>query len=514
MDRKWWTLIVVSIAAFMLLIDLTIITVVLPDIQSDLHAGFSSVQWMIDAYALTLAAFLLSAGSLADRYGRKRLFLIGLIVFTGGSVLCAAARNADLLTASRAVQGVGGAILFATALSLLAANFHGRDRGVAFGVWGAVTGIAAALGPVAGGLISLSWLGWRGVFWVNLPIGIAAIVICVLTTPESKAQHTARLDWGGFLTLTAALVALVYGIIRAGEVSLGDQLALGCLIGAVLLLAVFAVIEARVRQPMFDLKLLRIPTFLGGSVAAFAMNGSLYALMLYLVLYLQNALGYSALMAGLQLFVVSAVSMVFAIVAGTLSSRGVPARWLIGSGLLLVAAGLFAMLGQGPDSGWTGLLAGFVLTGMGSGLVNPLLAETAVGVVHYQRSGMASGSNTTFRQIGIAVGTAVYGTIFATTLGDNLRANLAGSPALAARAGQIAGEVRGGSIAQTVTQFPVQLREQVGVAVHSGFATSMDTLFAVSGGLALVGAIVAVFLVRGKDFVSAAPEKPAVAAVG
>ena len=510
MDRKWWTLIVVSIAAFMLLIDLTIITVVLPDIQNDLHAGFSTVQWMIDAYALTLAAFLLSAGSLADRYGRKRLFLIGLFVFTGGSVLCAAARDAQMLIASRAVQGVGGAILFATALSLLAANFHGRDRGVAFGVWGAVTGIAGALGPIAGGLINLTWLGWRGVFWVNLPIGIAAIVICVLTTPESKARQSARLDWGGFLTLTAALVTLVYGIIRAGEVSWGDGLAVGCLIAAVLLFAVFAVIETRVAQPMFDLKLLRIPTFLGGSVAAFAMNGSLYALMLYLVLYLQNSLGYSALFAGLQLFIVSAVSMVFAIVAGTLSSKGVPARWIIGAGLLLVAAGLFAMLGQGAHSSWTGLVAGFVLTGMGSGLVNPLLGETAVGVVHYQQSGMASGSNTTFRQFGIAVGTAVYGTIFATSLGDNLRTSLAGSPALAARAGQIAGQVRGGSVAQTVREFPAQFRDQVGLAIHGSFATSMDTLFAVSGALAVVGAVLAVSLIRARDFVHAAPEPVAV----
>jgi EmrB/QacA subfamily drug resistance transporter len=496
----------------MLLIDLTIITVVLPDIQSDLHAAFSTVQWMVDAYALTLAAFLLSAGSLADRYGRKRLFLSGLIVFTGGSVLCAAARNAEMLTASRAVQGIGGAILFATSLSLLAANFHGRDRGVAFGVWGAVTGIAAALGPVAGGLINLSWLGWRGVFWVNLPIGVAAIVICVLTTPESKARQSARLDWSGFLTLTAALVALVYGIIRAGEISWGDDLALGSIVAAVVLLAVFAVIESRVRRPMFDLKLLRIPTFLGGSLAAFAMNGSLYALMLYLVLYLQNALGYSALAAGTQLFIVSAASMVFSIVGGTLSSRGVPARWIIGVGLLLVSAGLFAMLGRDAHSGWTGLVAGFILTGIGSGLVNPLLAETAVGVVHYQQSGMASGSSTTFRQIGIAVGTAVYGTIFAASLGDNLRTNLAGSPTLAARADAIAGQVRGGSVGQTVAEFPAQFRNEVGTAIHGSFATSMNTLFAVGGVLALVGAVLAVMLIRGKDFVQAAPE-PAVAAV-
>ncbi|HEX4225805.1 MAG TPA: MFS transporter, partial [Pseudonocardiaceae bacterium] len=224
-------------------------------------------------------------------------------------------------------------------------------------------------------------------------------------------------------------------------------------------------------------------------------------------------LGYSALAAGSQLFVVSASSMVFAIVAGTLSSRGVPARWIIGAGLVLVAVGLFAMLGQDAHSGWTGLLAGFVLTGIGAGLVNPLLAETAVGVVHYQQSGMAGGSNTTFRQVGIAVGTAVYGTIFATSLGDNLRSNLAGSPALAARADAIAGQVRGGSIGQTVQEFPAQFRNLVGTAIHASFASSMDTLFAVSGTLALVGAVLAVLLIRGKDFVRAAPPaEPVVAA--
>ena len=204
MEKKWWTLVVVCAATFMLLLDITIVIVALPTIQSELHASFSDVQWVVDAYALTLASVLLTAGSLADRYGRRLLFTIGLIVFTLGSLLCGIAQSPIMLILSRSAQGIGGAILFATSLALLAQSFHGKDRGMAFGIWGAVTGVAAGLGPVLGGVITTG-ISWRGIFLVNLPVGVAALVVTRWQVDESKTPHASRPDWAGFVTLTAGL---------------------------------------------------------------------------------------------------------------------------------------------------------------------------------------------------------------------------------------------------------------------------------------------------------------------
>ncbi len=340
MDKKWWTLVVVCAATFMLLLDVTIVIVALPTIQSGLHASFSDVQWVVDAYALTLASVLLTAGSLADRYGRRLLFTIGLVVFTLGSLLCGVAQSPIMLILSRSAQGIGGAILFATSLALLAQTFHGHERGMAFGIWGAITGIAVGLGPVLGGVITTG-INWRGIFLVNLPVGVAALAITRWKVGESKTPNAARPDWAGFATLTAGLVSLTYGLIRAGEISWSDSGVIICLALAAVILTAFALVERRAKNPLFDLSLFRIPTFRGGLAAAFAMNGSLYAILLYLVLYLQDDLGYSALGTGLRLLVMSGVTLVTATIAGRLSTH-MPVRWLIGPGLLLVGVGLLA----------------------------------------------------------------------------------------------------------------------------------------------------------------------------
>lgn len=463
MRRNWWTLMVVCAATFMLLLDVTIVTVALPNIQRELHAGFSAIQWVIDAYALSLAALLLVSGSLADRYGRRLLFIVGLVIFTAASVLCGAAQDPTMLVVSRAVQGVGGAILFATSLALLAVTFHGRERGIAFGVWGAVSGAATALGPIVGGAITTG-ISWRGVFWVNLPLGVAAIAITIRQVGESRSPHATRPDWPGFASFTGALVALVYGLIRAGERGWDDTGAITCFAAAALLLACFAAVEARVAHPMFDLSLLRIPTFLGASAAAFTMNASLFAMFVYLVLYLQNDLGYSALGAGTRLLIVTGATMIVAAIAGRASARIGP-RWLIGPGLALVGAGLLWMRGIETGSSWTVLIPGFVVAGIGSGMVNPPLASTAVSVVPVQRSGMASGINTTFRQIGIAVGIAAYGTMFSATI-----------------------------------------REHHVGGIGAGYAIAMNDLLLTSGVVALAGAAASLLLLRHHDDDPAQPQ--------
>jgi EmrB/QacA subfamily drug resistance transporter len=496
MDKKWWTLLAVCTGTFMLLLDVTIVIVAQPAIQSGLHASFSDVQWVLDAYALTLASLLLTSGVLADRYGRRRLFCIGLVIFTLGSLLCGLAQDPLMLIVSRSGQGVGGAIMFATSLALLGNSFRGRDRGVAFGVWGAITGVSTALGPVLGGVITTDW-SWRGIFLVNVPIGVLAVALTLWRVTESKSPHPAPPDWTGFALLTTGLVSLVYGLIRAGENSWSDTGVVICLAVAAAALAGFIAAERRVAHPMFDLSLLHTPTFAGGSIAAFAMNGSLYAVLLWLVIYLQDVLGFSAQDAGLRLAIISGAQFVTAAIAGRISER-VPARWLVGPGLLVVGAGLIIMGGLNGARGWTALIPGFIVSGLGAGVVNPPLASTAIGVVPPQKAGMASGVNSTFRQIGIAAGIAALGSIFNTALQRNLTSN----PAVASSAPRIVTMIRQGQVGQLLASLPPARRGEVAVAVRSAFAAGLNDLLYVTAAVALAGAVFALLLIRSKDFVS------------
>src|SRR5215469_3018808 len=258
-DPKWWTLAAVCLGTFMLLLDITIVNVALPDIQSSLGASFSDLQWVIDAYALTLAALLLTTGSLADLYGRRRLYLIGLVVFTIASALCGAAQSSLLLELSRGLQGIGGATMFSVSLALLADAFRGgRERGIAFGVWGALAGVAVAIGPVVGGAL-VSGLSWRWIFFVNVPVGVVAVILTAARVAESRDEGARRPDWLGFVTFSAALACLVYALIEAGRSSFGATRVIATFVAAGVLLVAFLVIEVRSSHPMFDLGLFRLP---------------------------------------------------------------------------------------------------------------------------------------------------------------------------------------------------------------------------------------------------------------
>ncbi len=498
MQRKWWTLVAVCAGLFMLLLDVSIVFVALPQIQRGLRATLADVQWVADAYALSLASLLLTTGVLADMYGRRAMFAIGLAVFTVGSLTCGLAQSPLMLVASRAFQGIGGAMMFATSLALLAQEFHGKERAVAFGAWGAVSGVATAAGPILGGLLTTG-ISWRAIFLVNLPIGLFALAVTLRKVAESRAPSKPKPDWPGFATLTAGLVGVVYGLIRASEHGWGDAavaalLAFGgaCLVG-------FVVVEAKVRHPLFDLSLFRIQTFVGGSVAAFGMNGSLFAIMLYLVLYLQDILGYSALQTGIRFLVVSGLTFFAATASGRLSAH-VPVRWMIGAGLLLVAGGLAWMSGLSASSSWTHLLGGFVLAGIGSGLVNPPLASTAVGVVRPERSGMASGVNSTFRQVGIAAAIAAYGTVFATRLADRLHSYLSAVPRLAGHAAAVSSAVSSGSVPQLFAATPPSLRPVLDHAIRASFTGALNDIILVSAALAAIAGAASLALIRRRDF--------------
>jgi EmrB/QacA subfamily drug resistance transporter len=500
MDRKWWTLAAVSAGVFMLLLDVTIVNVALPDIEHSLDASLSDLQWVINAYALSLAALLLTAGSLADRLGRRRVFAVGVALFTTGSLLCGLSPSPLFLTLARAGQGVGGAIMFATSLALLANAFHGKERGIAFGVFGAITGVAVAVGPVLGGLIT-SGLTWRWIFLVNIPIGIATIAVTLLRVEESRNPQAARPDWLGFATFSTALFALVYGLIESNTHGWGSTMVVGSLVASVVLLAAFVAVEMLQRAPMFDFALLRKPTFVGGLTSAFAISAGLFALLTYIVLYLQNVLGYSAVETGVRLLALTGAIFVTAGVAGRLSAH-VPTRLLIGPGFVLIGAGLLLMRGLTPASDWTHLLPGMIVAGFGAGLVNVPLASTAVGVVEPARAGMASGINSTLRQVGIATGIAALGSIFASQLRDTVTGSLAGTP-VAGHAHQIADAISSGQVNGAIASAPGPAREVIANAAQAGFVDGLNLILLIGAIVAFAGAALALTLIRQRDYVAA-----------
>ncbi len=497
--NKWLTLVTVCLGTFMLLLDVTIVNVALPDIQTALHSSFSDLQWVVDAYALTLAALLLTAGSLADMYGRRKLYLIGLVIFTIASLLCGLAQTTLMLQLSRALQGIGGAIMFSVSLALLANAFRGKDRGVAFGVWGAITGLAVAIGPLLGGALT-SGLSWRWIFFVNLPIGVIAVVLSLTTVAESKLPHGRRPDWIGFALFTLGLAALVYGLIESNQRSFSDPVVVGSLVAAAVLLIGFVVAEARLTSPMFELSLFRKPTFTGGAVAAFGLSASIFALLLYLVLYVQDVLGYNAFQTGLRLLVLSGGILLTSTIAGRLTSH-VPIRFLIGPGLLLVGVGLLLMRGLDASSSWTHLIPGMIVSGAGVGLVNPPLASTAIGVVSPERAGMASGINSTFRQVGIATGIALLGTLFSSRVKDTVTQLVSGVPGLGSHASQLATAIKSGASQQAAAKLPASARPKVEKIAASAFTDALNHILLVAAIIVMVSGVIALLTIRKKDLV-------------
>jgi EmrB/QacA subfamily drug resistance transporter len=386
MSRKFGILLAVYISALAINLDVTIVNVALPDIQRELDASLSSLQWVVDAYSLMLAAFLLTAGSLGDRLGRRRVFTIGFGVFTLASFLCGISEDPTLLNLARGLQGIGAAGMFATSLALIGQEFHGKDRATAFGVWGATVGGAVAVGPLIGGVVTES-LGWEWIFFVNVPIGIAAMVLTERKIVNVFAQDPEPVDVPGLVTFSTALFLLIFGLIRGNPEGWGSALILACLIGAAVLLALFVAIERRTAHPMLDLTLFRKPAFNGVSAVAFALSAGMFAMFLYITIYMQGVLDFSPLEAGLRFLPLTVLGFVVAPISGSLSHR-VPIRVLFGCGLALVGVGLLLMHGLTPSSDWTALLAGFVFAGIGIGTTNPGIGQAAIAVVRVEKSGM------------------------------------------------------------------------------------------------------------------------------
>jgi EmrB/QacA subfamily drug resistance transporter len=410
MNIQRWTLVVVCAATAMLMLDIAVVNTALSRISEDLDTGLSGLQWVVDAYTLALASVVLTAGALADRLGRRRLFTYGLGIFTVASLACGLAQDIVMLNSARAVQGVGAAIMFAVSLALLAHAFPtARERAGALAAYGAAIGASFAVGPLVGGLLT-SGLDWQWIFLVNLPIGVFCLWITRTYVEESRDPHWRGIDWPGQITLTAGLGLLVLALLRGNEDGWGSTLIVAELAGAAVALIAFVMVELRVREPMLPMRMFRDATFTGAQVAAFAISASFFAIFLYATLYLQQILGLSAIEAGL-VYLPGTILML--IVSGATAQLGakVPARNMVAGGLALVAAGMVLFTLADETSSWWMVMPGLLVACLGTGLFNPALSNVALGAVPVEQSGLAAGVNDTARQAGIAVGVAALGAL-------------------------------------------------------------------------------------------------------
>ncbi len=407
-DRKV-SIAVACVATVMLMLDVSVVNTALDDIAAGLGAGLSGLQWVVDAYTLPLAAVVLSAGAIADRFGRKQVFLGGMALFTLASAACALSPGIATLVLARAVQGIGAAVLFATALALISeVTPTAEDRAKALGVYGASIGAAFAVGPFVGGVLTDA-IGWRAIFWCNVPIGLLTLALA-RRVRESRDPRARRLDVPGQIALVVGLFLLVLALLRGNEHGWGSGVVAGSLVGAAVAFVALIVIEHRSQAPMLPLVHFRRPAFSAPQVLVFGISASFFAGFLYLTLYLQGVVGLSPLQTGLAYLPGTALVFVVSGMTAGLMVRFAPAALAV-VGLLLVAAGMavFAWTTH-PDSGWVSILPGFLLASVGTGLFNPSGSALALAALPPEQSGLAAGANDTFRQAGLAVGVAWLGT--------------------------------------------------------------------------------------------------------
>ena len=415
------TLMVVCAATAMLMLDIAVVNTALSRIAEDLDTGLSGLQWVVDAYTLALASVVLTAGALADRLGRKRMFLGGLTVFTVASLACALAQDIVMLNTSRAIQGIGAAVMFAVSLALLANAFpDGKERAGALAAYGATIGGAFAIGPLVGGALTTG-LGWESIFLINVPISLAALAITLAKVGESKDPFPRALDWGGQATIVGGMFLLVLALLHGNEKGWGSTEIVVELASAAALFAAFVVIEKRSRQPMVPLHLFKIPTFVGTQLGVFAISASLFAIFLYATIYLQSVLGLSAIETGLVYIPGTLVNFLVAAASAQFIPK-LPARVPVAAGLALVAIGMALMTMADATSSWTAILPGTLVAMAGTGMVNTSLSGLALSILPERENGLASGIHDMFRQGGIAVGVAALGTLIP------LGAGLGGDP--------------------------------------------------------------------------------------
>ena len=411
-NKKWWTLGAVSFGLFMIMLDNTVVNVALPSIQRDLNIGISELEWVVNGYALTFAVFMLTGGKLADLYGRRTIFIVGLAIFTLASLACGLAPGAGMLIGARVVQGVGAALMNPATLSIITATFPPRQRGMAIGIWAGVSALALAIGPLVGGVIT-QHLSWNWIFFINIPVGILAIAVARLVIRESRdTSAEQRLDLPGLASSAVGLFALTYGLIEANKYGWTSGRILGLFALAVVSLVVFVLLELHQRVPMLDLSLFRNPTFAGANSVMLLVALAMFGVFFYVSLYVQNVLHYSPTQAGATFLPMTLCVVFLAPIAGRVSDR-VGSRWLIAAGMTLVAGSLviFAQLDQ--NSTWWDIFPGLLIGGAGMAMSMAPTTATAMHAVAVDKAGVGSAVLNSMRQVGGSLGIAVMGAIVA-----------------------------------------------------------------------------------------------------
>jgi EmrB/QacA subfamily drug resistance transporter len=415
--RKWWTLAAVAFGLFMIMLDNTVVNVALPSIAADLNIGLSELEWIVTGYALTFASLMLTGGKLADLLGRRLIFIVGLAIFTLSSLVCGLAGSGELLIGARVVQGAGAALMNPATLSIIAATFPPRQRGMAIGIWAGVSAMALAIGPLVGGLLT-EHISWSWIFFVNVPIGVIAIAASLLLIPESKDESVEqRLDLPGLLTSGIGLFALTYGLIEANTYGWTSSRILGAFAVAVAMLVAFVLLETRQRLPMLDLSLFRNGTFAGANLAVLLVALAMFGVFFFVSLYMQGVLGYSAVQTGAAFLPLTILIMLTAPIAGKSSDR-FGSRWLMTVGMILIAIQLFYFSRLGVEESYWNILPAMILGGFGMSMVMTPSAAAAVRALPVDKAGVGSAVLNAFRQVGGSMGIAVIGAIMAHEIGD------------------------------------------------------------------------------------------------
>lgn len=507
--RPGISLTLVCTAMFMLMLDMTIVAVALPDIQQSLHADLADLQWVVDAYTLPLAALLLAAATLADRIGRKRIFVAGMAVFTVGSLACALAVAPLMLTLMRALQGIGAAMLFGTTIPILGDAYpQPRARAKAIGIFGATLASATAIGPLIGGII-VDHAGWQWIFAINVPIGVAAVFASRRGLSESRATTPRGSDWIGTALLTLLLGSLVFGLIRGQSSGWSDPLIVGAFVVSGSSLAAFIVRAARRRAPLIDLSLFRRPVFVGVSATALVIAGTLVAATNYIGLYFINTLGYSPFVAGLCFLPLTITSFFAAPAAARLSHRVRP-FWTLSASLTLTAAGLFWAAQVDASSTWLTFAPGMVLAGIGLGASGAVLSAAALDAVEPDRAGMATGIVNTMRQVGTAAGVAALGAVFTARTSSAMTSapGIAHLPAAAVH--KLADAVSSGAGTLVAGHTPAPWRDQVRHAAVTSTAHGIHSILLIAAVIATAAVVICGYLLsRDQDTPSPTPARDA-----
>jgi len=416
-NRKWWTLGAMCFALFMIMLDNTVVNVALPSIQRDLGASLSALEWTVNGYTLSFAVLLATGGRLGDIFGRRRMFLFGVVIFALSSATAGLAVDTTSLVVSRVVQGVGAALMMPATLSIVTDAFPPSERGKAMGTWAGVSALALAVGPVLGGFLT-EHVSWRAIFYLNIPVAAGAVMAALFAVRESRDTTVGReVDYLGVATLTVGLTALVLSLVEGNSWGWGSPEIVALLVGAAVALVAFVAIELRVRVPMVEFHFFSDRNFVGAVVVALIVSFAMLGVFFFLALYMQNILGYSALEAGVRFLPSTLMIVTVAPIAGRMADRFGP-RWLIAAGLTIVAASLFSFSGIAVDSTYGDLLPGFMLLGIGIALTMSPMTTAAMNAVSVDKAGIASGVLSMFRMVGGSLGVAVTGAIFQGAVGN------------------------------------------------------------------------------------------------